>query len=307
MALSMAKEAGGNVVRLLTHDMRSAVIERTRLERELHNALAQQGELTLHYQPQFNTRTRRIDAVEALVRWNHPERGQLSPSEFVPVAERSDLIRRLGLWVVAEALRQGQAWADAGHPMRISVNISPAEFLQGDAEAALHKVQAMLAEDNLDPKNLELEITEGVFMDAANRALLDDLAGSGMGLAIDDFGTGYSSLAYLKDFKARFVKIDIRFVRGLPGDGTDAALTKTIIRLAHGLGMATIAEGVENAEQARFLIDNACDYLQGYFVSHPVPPEELVEIVGRQNRPDSALRNLFVEDEGGVEIETEDA
>jgi EAL domain-containing protein (putative c-di-GMP-specific phosphodiesterase class I) len=216
-------------------------------------------------------RTGGLSGMEALVRWRHPAKGLMLPSEFVPLAEETGLIGALGHWVLREACRQNKAWQDEGRlPLRVAVNISGAQLRQKDLDG---QVAEVLQATGLDAKWLELEITESVIMHNASQAtvMLDRLNRMGLHLSMDDFGTGYTSLSYLKRFPLKTLKIDASFIRDISTDYNDAAIVRAIIALAHSLRLSVVAEGVESEAQRRFLKSLGSDEYQGYLRSKPLP------------------------------------
>jgi EAL domain-containing protein (putative c-di-GMP-specific phosphodiesterase class I) len=263
--------------------MNQRLLARLDLERDLRQAL-ENGEFLLHYQPQVNLASGAIVGVEALVRWQQPERGIVSPGEFIPVAEETGLIVQLGEWVLREACRQAQAWRDAGLPdLSMSVNLSARQFRAPDL---VQTILGVLAETGLEARFLEMEITESMLMHDPEGAItvLDELQKHDIRFAMDDFGTGYSSLNYLKRFPIHKLKIDQSFVFNITSDPDDAAITNAVIELSHGLNLKVIAEGVETEGQRSFLHANGCDEMQGYLFSRPVPAEEMgaLLVVNRQ-------------------------
>jgi EAL domain-containing protein (putative c-di-GMP-specific phosphodiesterase class I) len=223
-----------------------------------------------------------IVGAEALLRWQHPTLGAISPTEFIPIAEETGLIISIGEWVLRTAAMQMKAWLDKGLPsMVMAVNLSAIQFRHADLVAM---VTDILAETGLPPDHLELELTEAVAMDdpQAAIAVMDQLFEKGIRMSIDDFGTGYSSLSYLKRFKVYKLKIDQSFVRDIGDDDEDKAIVSAIINMASSLGMQTIAEGVETASQLAFLRLHGCDEVQGYYFSKPLPAEEFEAFVSRQ-------------------------
>lgn len=247
---------------------------RLKTERELRAAL-ERSEFVLYYQPQVDLRTGRITAVEALIRWNHPERGLLSPYEFIGIAEDTGLILPIGEWVLQTACAQMKAWHNQGFgSLRVAVNLSARQFAQQNLSAL---VRATLAESGLPPSCLDLELTESLVMTDVERAIgiLRELSELGVQLSIDDFGTGYSSLAYLKRFPLDVLKIDRSFINDIPEDKNDAAIADAIISMSHSLGMRVIAEGVETEAQCEFLSRNMCDEIQGYLFSRPLAADAL--------------------------------
>ena len=274
VALYQAKAAGGGDYRIYDAVMHEATRAVKRVERELRLAI-ERDEFTLHYQPQIDISTKRITGAEALIRWQHPERGLLSPAEFISVAESSDLIVQIGQRALQMACEQARQWqAKARMPaLRVAVNISPRQF---KSDNLVGLVDDILRETGVAAKSLELEITEGMMMEDVERAneTLTRLKDLGVSIAIDDFGTGYSSLAYLKRFPVQRLKIDQSFVRGLTTDTDDAAIVEAVIQLGHNLRLTVIAEGVETDEQLAALHDLGCDEAQGYLFCRPVPPDE---------------------------------
>ncbi len=257
---------------------------RLALEAQLRRAL-ERHELAVYYQPQYDLVSEGITSVEALVRWHHPQRGPIAPGEFVPIAEESDLIIEIGSWVLREACRQAMAWQQAGYPLlRISVNVSARQLLRPEFVA---EVAAVLHATGLPAQYLELEITEGVMLDDPIYAArqIDQLRHMGVRIALDDFGTGYSSLAYLRQLRLDALKIDQAFVRAIDEQQSvvtnSRALLRAIINLAHSLGLAVIAEGVETNEQRTALISMGCDVLQGYLISQPLPADEVWPMIVR--------------------------
>jgi EAL domain-containing protein (putative c-di-GMP-specific phosphodiesterase class I) len=225
-----------------------------------------------------------VVAVEALLRWHHPERGLVGPNEFIPLLEETSLICPVGEWVLRTACAQGVAWQQAGLPaLRIAVNLSAHQFR---SQGLVERVGRILRETGLDPQLLELELTEGVLMEStrATSTTLAMLKQLGVRIAIDDFGTGYSSLSYLKRFPIDKLKIDRSFVREITTDSNDAAIVRAVITMGHSLGLGIVAEGVESAEQLGFLNIQGCDEYQGFFFSRPIPAEEVVALLeaGRQ-------------------------
>lgn len=230
----------------------------------------------MHYQPVFDLKRARRVGVEALVRWQHPEWGEVSPSEFIPVAEESGLIGMLDLWVLRRVLRDVQHWAETAPPLWAGVNLSPRSFRNPEIIDDLVK---KITESSLDASRLMLEITESGTVGEPARALLtlNRLKMLGVRIAIDDFGTGYSSLAYLKDLPVDSLKIDGVFVRGIGVEKSSERIVRTIIDLAHNLELSALAEGVETETQLAWLKENGCDLAQGYLLGHPAKAEELFE------------------------------
>jgi diguanylate cyclase (GGDEF)-like protein/PAS domain S-box-containing protein len=271
-ALYSAKDKGRNNAQFCSAEMNVKALQRLTLENDLRQALKRQ-EFLLHYQPRVDLCSGEITGMEALVRWQHPEQGLVPPGSFIPAAEDSGLIVPLGTWVLHTACAQNKAWQAAGlKPVCVAVNLSARQFRQQDL---VELVTRILRETGLDAAYLELELTESMIMHdvEATIATLTRLKAIGVKFSIDDFGTGYSSLSYLKRFPIDFLKIDQSFVRDLTTDPDDAAITKTIISMAHDLGHKVIAEGVETEEQKSFLQLHHCDEMQGYLFSRPVPAE----------------------------------
>ncbi|PKO48937.1 MAG: GGDEF domain-containing protein [Betaproteobacteria bacterium HGW-Betaproteobacteria-4] len=267
-AMYQAKAAGGNAYRFFMPEMNTRISERVMLENCLRRALRGQ-DIYLNYQPQVDAQSGRLIGLEALVRWNHPEKGNIPPSRFIPIAEESNLINQLGDWVLHEACRQNRQWQDQGlPPVVMAVNLSAVQLRQANLA---QRIIAILADTGLEACWLELEITESAFIHDTDRivAVLDELSALGIKLSIDDFGTGYSSLAYLKRLPFDRIKIDQSFVRELPGDTDDIAIVRAIIAIADSLQKEVIAEGVEQAKQAAFLLDHGCRLMQGYHFSRP--------------------------------------
>ena len=262
-----------------------------RTEARLRDAL-ERGEFRLHYQPQFDLQSGRLEGVEALVRWEHPERGLVPPDEFIPVAERTGLIVPLGAFVLREACRQAKAWEEAGFtPLRVAVNVSALQFAQDDFVAS---VARCLEESGLEARRLELEITESLLMQDVGGAVtaLHRLRALGVQVAIDDFGTGYSSLAYLQKLPIQRLKIDRSFLFSLdnaplsaPHAPSEAAILTAITNLAHNLGKRVVAEGVETHAQRRFLKEIGCDTAQGYLFAKPLPAADVARLLERRASP----------------------
>lgn len=258
--------------------MEQSISEHVRMEGDLRRAM-DRGELDLYFQPQSRVASNRIIGAEALIRWRHPQRGMVSPAEFIPLAEETGLIISIGEWVLRRACQQMKVWLDEGLDLaRIAVNLSVKQLLQKNFAATVEQV---LDEVGLPPSALELEITESTLMEHAQDTLqaLQRLRSLGVRLSIDDFGTGYSSLSYLKRFEVDIIKIDRSFVRDVPHDPDDASIATGIIALAHSLRLEVVAEGVENEAQLRFLKERNCDLLQGYLLSPPLPADQFRQFV----------------------------
>ncbi len=277
-AMYQAKYAGRNDYRFFTQEMNRAIATRVRMENKLRHAL-HNAELLLHYQPKVNLRTGEIIAVEALVRWQHPEDGLVSPAEFIPIAEETGMIVPLGEWVLNEACRQNQEWRMMGlREIVMAVNLSPAQFQDREL---ISVVLAALASSGMPASSLELEITESAMMRSPDQAIimLNKISALGIRVSIDDFGTGYSSLSHLKKFPIDELKVDQSFVRDLTIDNDDAAIVSAVIGMAKSLGLSVIAEGVETLEQLRFLEGLDCDQIQGYLFSKPLPADEFRKLL----------------------------
>jgi len=273
-AMYRAKEAGRNTYQLCTDEMKSRAMERLSTESRLRIAIRDEH-LMLAYQPQINLVNGRTVGVEALVRWNDPERGIIQPSSFIPIAEETRLIVPLGEWVLRTACRQMKEWHDRGAgPLRVAVNLSARQFQQHDL---VQMIRSALDDVSLDPSALELEITETTAMQNADVTVdvLRALRDIGVGISIDDFGMGYSSLNYLKRFPISAVKIDRAFVHDLATDEGDAAIVSAVISMARSLRLRVVAEGVEDAAQFAFLRNRRCDEAQGFYFSHPVSTDEM--------------------------------
>ncbi|MGF7033213.1 diguanylate cyclase (GGDEF)-like protein/PAS domain S-box-containing protein [Paenibacillus mucilaginosus] len=271
-AMYKAKERGKNQYLLYSSEMQTRSHEKIRMETSLRRAL-ENNEFVLYYQPQIDIRSGKVKGVEALVRWQHPERGIVSPYEFIPLAEETGLIIPLDQWVLRSACHQNKKWQDMGlAPLRIAVNLSSQQFAK---DSLVDIVQEILEESGLNAQYLELEITETMTMDVEHTIpTLEKLHALGVQISIDDFGTGYSSLNYLKKFSIDRLKIDQSFVRDIMFDAHDSDIVGTIIAMAHGMGLEVIAEGVEDAGQLQFLRNQNCNEVQGYYYSKPIPAEE---------------------------------
>lgn len=287
-AMYRAKEAGRNTCQFYTAEMHGHALKRMLLENRLRGALAR-NELLLHYQPEVNLKNGEIVGMEALLRWQDPELGMVSPLDFIPLAEETGLIGPIGEWVLRSACTQMREWQSAGMlpAGRVSVNLSARQFHKGLAA----RIANVLAETKLAPSALVLELTESSLMLESDivRDTLNAIDDMGVQIAIDDFGTGYSSLGYLKRFPIDILKIDRSFVREIPQDTDDAIISTAIITMAHSLDIKVVAEGVETAEQLAFLRERGCDMIQGYFFSKPLPAATFLELVRcRQRLPRAA-------------------
>jgi diguanylate cyclase (GGDEF)-like protein len=276
VAMYQAKSAGRNSVRFYSGTMSLRSLERLELENSLRYAL-QRDELFLHYQPQIDLKTRRMIGIEALLRWDHPVHGSVSPSRFIPLAEECGLITPLGEWVLATACRQTKTWQDKyKRKLDISVNLSSQQFFSSDVASV---VLETIYDIGLTPNSLHLELTETILMNDVKETIvtLNKLRDAGVSLAMDDFGKGYSSLSYLKQLPLDTLKIDKSFVMDLENNRDDAAICAAIIAMAHNLDLKVIAEGVETKEQLKFLQEQGCDQVQGFLISKPLSAEKLEE------------------------------
>ncbi|OGA12809.1 MAG: hypothetical protein A3G25_16830 [Betaproteobacteria bacterium RIFCSPLOWO2_12_FULL_63_13] len=284
IAMYRAKDAGRNTFQFFKAEMTASVHERLALESWMRRAV-QRGELVLHYQPQVDLRTNRMFGAEVLVRWQHPKLGLISPEKFIPLAEQTGLIVSIGEWVLRTACAQNRAWQDAGlPPISVAVNISARQFRERNLVAV---VAHIVKESGLDPRYVELEVTESVIMQNVDEVVkvLQRLKSLGLTLSIDDFGTGYSSLSYLKRFPVDRLKIDRSFVRDVASDPDGAAITRAVINLGHDLNLRVIAEGVETKEQLDFLNAHQCDERQGYLFSRPLPAQEFEALLRQGETP----------------------
>ncbi len=277
-AMYHAKENGRNNYKFFEQSMNARAVQRQSVEASLRRALERQ-EFVLHYQPKINLHSGAMVGVEALIRWQHPQRGLLLPAQFVPIAEDCGLILPIGRWVLREACLQARTWLQAGlPPITIAVNTSALEFRAKDF---LENIRATLAETGLEPRYLELELTESVLMRDAESSdsVLHALADLGVKLAVDDFGTGYSSLSYLRQFPIDTLKIDQSFVNQMTSNPDDATIVSAVIGMGKSLRQSVIAEGVETAEQYAFLLAQQCDEGQGYYFGRPVVAEALATLL----------------------------
>ncbi len=271
-----------------THETNASALEGLSVEAELGRAL-ERDEFRLHYQPKVDLRTGQVIGVEALIRWQHPERGMILPRHFISVAEETGLIVPIGDWVLHTACAQNRAWQDQGLARRrVAVNVSAVQFGQQDLAC---KVQKVLADTGLEPKYLELELTESAMIPDAESAIgiMSEIHRIGVQLAVDNFGTGYSSLSYLKRLLIDTLHIPRSFVRGITSDADGGAIVRAIIGLARSLRIKVLAEGVETEEQLAFLRAHGCGMVQGYLFSKPLPPDELAVLL-REGRSLPAAR-----------------
>ena len=278
MAMQHAKHLGGDSFQFYTDNLQASTLERLQLENQLRKAI-EAGQLEVFYQPKLDLSLDSLQAAEALVRWRHPERGLVSPAEFIPLAEETGLIGAIGEFVLRRAANQACEWRDLGlGDIRVSVNVSVHQLRQGNLTSL---VQGVLQETGLPAHLLELELTESQLLDNVESVLhtLNQLRLLGVKLAIDDFGTGYSSLSYLKRFPVDYLKIDRTFVRDLTEHGEDAAITRAIIAMAHSLELKVVAEGVEEQQQLDFLKSQGCDEIQGFLISRPVEAQHFATLL----------------------------
>ena len=277
-AMHQAKHVGGSTFQFFSHSLQHGNLERLQLENQLRKAIADR-QLSVFYQPKLCLKTGRMQAVEALVRWDHPQLGSVSPSDFIALAEETGLIDAIGEFVLREACHQASEWRRAGLvPIRVSVNLSGHQLRQGNLVSLVRQV---LEDTGLAPHCLELELTESQLLENVEYviATFQQLNELGVKLAIDDFGTGFSSLSYLKRFAVDYVKIDQTFIRGVGTCAEDDAITKAIIVMAHSLELKVVAEGVENQVQLAFLRTHQCDEVQGYLISSPINAAALGDLL----------------------------
>jgi diguanylate cyclase (GGDEF)-like protein len=277
-AMYRAKEIGRDNFQFYTPELNTRVHEKFLLQKELRNAILR-SEFVIHYQPQVDLRTGRVFAVEALIRWQHPTLGLISPIRFIPMAEETGLIVPIGDWVLLAACRQNKAWQDAGlPPMTICVNVSARQFKE---RSWVNRVAAALRESGLEAKYLELELTESLIMQDVEQAIatMRELQILGVQLSVDDFGTGYSSLAALKNFPVARLKIDKSFISDILNNENDRAVASAVISLGQKLNLRVIAEGVETEAQVAFLRENNCDEMQGYHFSRPIPALDIEKML----------------------------
>lgn len=284
VAVKRAKGKGGGCVEHFNPEMQKQVEEQARLENALRSALDENA-LSLHYQPQVELESGRIVGVEALLRWRHPELGDIPPSRFIPIAEETGLIEPIGAWVLRQACAQAKAWQEAGLPLVcVAVNLSAKQLRKPGFESFVEQV---LGETKLDPEFLELELTESASLEDPEQtvAFMNRLKEMGVGLSIDDFGTGFSNMHYLKQFPIDRLKLDGSFVEQITTDPGSHTISDAIISMAHRLGLKVIAERAETEAQLSVLAACGCDQIQGYYFSRPVPPQECAELLRRERFP----------------------
>jgi len=278
VAMYHAKQFGRNNYKFYSTDMNAVAFERLMLETNLRRALERQ-EFRLYYQPQIDMQSGSVNGVEALIRWQHPDLGLVSPLEFIPLLEETGLILPVGEWVIRTACRQTREWLDAGFPpLTMAVNLSARQFRQANL---VEMIEQILHEFNIPPALLELELTESVVMDNIEETVetLQKLKRLGLKIAIDDFGTGVSSLGYLKHFPVDTLKISHDFVLNLPTDSVDASIASAVISLARNMQLSSVAEGVENQGQMDFLRSQDCERIQGFLFSRPIPPDQMTTLL----------------------------
>lgn len=277
------KNKGGNLYQFYNPKLdRSLPLDALELERDLRYAL-ENGEFVVYYQPQINVKTQQIACGEALIRWNHPQKGLISPYIFIPIAEATGLIQNIGEWVLEKACEQLKIWEYLGlESIRIAVNLSARQFNQ---ENLAQWLATLLQQYQVNPSNIELELTESILVDNIQRSIeqLNSLKSSGIKVAMDDFGTGYSSLSYLQQFPFDILKIDRCFIHEIDHNPKNAAIAQAIINMAHQLNLRVVAEGVETLEELAFVNKNDCDEIQGYFFSQPITAIEFTELLQTKN------------------------
>ncbi len=279
-AMYRAKNLGRNNFRFYSETMRTKSLHRLDLENLIRSAIEQE-EFSLYFQPKVDAKTSRLVGAEALLRWQHPERGAIAPADFIPIAEETGLVIPIGKWVLREACRQVKNWASsAAGAVPVSVNISSHQFRDG---SLVEDVFQALSRASIDAELLELEITESVLLQDVENTLIElqALKKSGVSLSIDDFGTGYSSLSYLKRFPIDTIKIDQSFVKDLHRDADDAAICAAILAMSRQLGLRVVAEGVETREQLAFLRSHGCHQIQGFLFGKPLSAEAFLRFLDR--------------------------
>ena len=277
-AMYHAKERGKNTYSFYEESISAGSVVKLALQGRLHGA-AERGELHVVYQPQMDIRSKRIIGAEALLRWNSPEFGAVSPGEFIPVAEESGLIVGIGAWVLEEVCRQIKVWVDAGQrPIPVAVNISPIQFVRG---SLISTVAALLERYQIPSWCLDIEITESTMVDDSPHVLraVHALKEMGLMLSVDDFGTGYSNLGRLRQFNANKLKVDQSFVRAMDKDEDGVIMVRTVLQMAQNLKLETIAEGVETERQLAILTELGCDQIQGYLFSRPISAEDFAAMM----------------------------
>lgn len=290
-AMYHAKSKDKNNYKFYKKTMNEAALRRLTIENNLRRAV-EDNNFSLYYQPKMEISTGRIIGMEALIRWSHPEMGEITPTEFIPLAEETGLILQVGEWVLRTACLQSKAWQQAGiAPLRVSVNMSGKQLRH---QNVIGTVAAIMDDTGIDPDSLELEITESVVMESVDYTLdiLDELKKLGVRLAMDDFGTGYSSFSYLKRIPMDVIKIDRSFIQDITIDPHDRTIISAIIVMAHSLEMEVVAEGVETEKQLSFLCTKKCDEMQGFLLSRPMPPDEATEFLMKESRGEGLCKML---------------
>jgi len=290
LALQQAKRMGGNCMRFFSDDVHVVSVDQVSLESALRKAIFR-DEFLVFYQPKVCLKTNRIVGVEALVRWMHPSMGLLGPGQFIPLAEEAGLISAIGEIVLDKACRQTRLWQEQGlGPVTTSVNVVAQQLHRGNLLEILDRV---LVNTSLEPSLLELEITESSLMEDRDQVqhILEEVRMRGIQIALDDFGTGYSSLSYLKRFPIDILKIDQSFIFEIGNNENDEAIVRAIFAMAQSLGLKVVAEGVETQQHMDFLRAESCDLVQGFFISRPVPAEEITLMLDRQRTADGLTRS----------------
>ena len=273
IALYKAKEIGRNKFHFYTNDLNEEARSKLELEKSLRRAMIK-GEFEIYFQPQVSANTRGVCGVEALLRWNHPKVGLVAPSDFIPILEELGLMVGVEQWVIKQVCHVAKSVTDKYGKLRFAINISGSHFKLGDLKQSIYLA---LQDSSLDASYLEIELTEDIMIEHVerNNNILNELSEIGVSIALDDFGKGYSSLSYLKNFPANILKIDKAFIDNILSDGRESAIVESMIDLSHKLGIEVVAEGVEYKEQAQFLSDKNCDFIQGYYFAKPMPISEL--------------------------------
>jgi diguanylate cyclase (GGDEF)-like protein len=306
LAMYQAKDEGKNDFRFFARGAKTQSVERLMLETSLRHAM-DLNQLAVHYQPKVDMATQQLTGVEALLRWSHPEIGDISPAKFIPLAEETGLIIPIGRWVLRTACLQNVAWQHQGvEPISVAVNLSPRQFLDTSFLATLDEI---LEESGMRPELLQLEITESMVMLNVERAieLLDAIQSRGVRLAIDDFGTGYSSMSMMKRFPIDTIKIDRSFIRDIPDDCEDKAITEAIIRMGKALDLTVVAEGVETEQQRAFLSSHGCDEMQGFLFSKARPPEDIPALVAGSLERSPPLQPFLIDPQMPFRLKTAEA
>ena len=286
VAMQQAKRGGKNSCQFFRNDFVSVVRDDYEIEKALRYALENE-EFELYYQPQLDVQTLRIDSMEALIRWHHPQRGVVLPGDFIAAAESTGQIVAIGEWVLNTACQQIRSWQDIGLELPIAINLSPVQFRQKDL---VEVINAAVSAARIDPRYLQLEITESMIMEELDSALetMQSLSRLGYKISIDDFGTGYSSLEYLKRFPVDNLKIDRAFIKDVVTDPGDASIVRATISMAHGMGLLVVAEGVETEEQLLFLRNLRCDLIQGFLLGVPLPAKDVISLIDEKQWQTSA-------------------